>query len=114
MSRTSLAVPAQLTLWSRDMRVLIPFLALAACSEFPAFDTTIDAATRAAPPPDLVPLDPLLAVADRPSTITPASVARTDGRAAALRDRAAGLRGQVLSDPDRARLNQSIDTSALR
>jgi hypothetical protein len=96
------------------MRLLIPLLALAACSDFPAFDTTIDAATRAAPSPDLVPLDPIIAAADRPSTITPTSVTQSEGRAASLRDRARALRGPLLSEPERDRLNRPIDTSALR
>lgn len=96
------------------MRAFALLLALAACSDFPVFDATIDAAARAAPYPTLTPLDPVLAAADAPSAITPTSVAQTDSAIADLRARAAALRRPVLSGADRTRLNRTIDTSALR
>lgn len=68
---------------------------LAACAAFPALDTRMTAADRAAPIPALVPLGPLLAAADARGAQQqpPADLA---GRVAALAARAAALRGPVL------------------
>lgn len=73
-------------------------LALAGCSDQPDLDTTIDDSVRAAPYPDLVPLEPLLATTgprrdetDKPETDL---VARRDR----LQQRAQRLRGGAVVD----------------
>ncbi|TNC51927.1 hypothetical protein FHG66_03715 [Rubellimicrobium rubrum] len=47
------------------MRRLLPALALAACTEYPALDARVTPAERTAPPPALVPLAGLLAAGDQ-------------------------------------------------
>jgi len=70
------------------LRLLFPLcLSLAACGpEFPDLDGRIGAAARAAPPPELEPLGPLIRRADAP----PPRRAEAEGRA--LEARAADLR----------------------
>lgn len=80
---------------------LILVAALAACSQFPDLDAAIDAETRAAPYPDLVPLETLDARMGG-FRITPdgsdAIAARADGLEARTRGQAA------VATPDRARI----------
>jgi hypothetical protein len=86
------------------MKRLVPFLpvlALAACTAVPAVDARLSAADRAAAPPALVPLGPLLARIDAGAAVTLPSL---DARIARLAARAAILRGPVLTPADRARL----------
>jgi hypothetical protein len=82
------------------MRALAPLLFLAACAQVPALDGRIPAADRAAPPPALVPLGPILALAGAGAPAPVTLEARLDRLSA----RAAILRGPVLSAADRARL----------
>ena len=91
------------------------FVLTVGCTQFPALDGTIDAAARAAPIPALQPLAPLLAQADATqanSQITAASVAALDDRIAALRARAAGLRGPVIERATLARMRRGVAVPA--
>ena len=70
------------------MRLLVPILALAACAAPPPpADLRIPPAVEGAPAPNLVPLAPLLAAADRPSRAQAAG-ADLAARAARVRARA--------------------------
>lgn len=85
--------------------------ALAACAPFPQIGTVTN---PDAPYPDLVPLGPLLAQADAPGQITPASVADLSARVAGLQARAARLRGPVIDPGTRARMRAGIAQPPLR
>ncbi len=79
-----------------------------ACTQFPDLDPTLTPALEAAEYPTLVPLAPMLAAAQTPG-VEPAQAAATiDARVAALRSRAARLRGSVLNGPERQRLAQGL------
>lgn len=96
---------------------LILLLALSACATFPELDASIDDAARAAPYPELVPLQPILARANALGTtgrITPASEQAFDARVAGLRARAARLRGPVVDAATRARMRRGISLAALQ
>lgn len=81
---------------------------LAACTQFPALDSTITPALDAADYPDLVPLGPVLS-ATKITGVEPAqATAAIDSRVAALRTRAARLRGSVLTGRERQRLAQGL------
>jgi hypothetical protein len=87
---------------SRPLRVLALALpwAIAACVSLPALEDRLTEADRAAPPPALVPLAPILAAADRPTV----GLAMLDSRLARLAARADLLRRPVLTPRDRERL----------
>ena len=86
-------------------RLLIPLL-LAACAEFPELDRAVPASATQGPYPDLVPIATIL---DGPAPVaTPAVVAGLQGRVAALRARAARLRGPVFDPATRARLRRGV------
>lgn len=95
-------------------RHLILCLMLAGCADAPSLDGCISAAAAAAPYPTLEPLAPLLARAALPGRITPVSTIQMDGSAAALRARAAALRGPVVDAATRARMQRGIARAALR
>lgn len=65
------------------------------------------AANESAAPPELVPLAPLLAAADG-ITITPEVSLTVQNRAAALRTRAARLRGPVVDPATRQRMARGV------
>ena len=120
--------PADAPAYGRGMTraLILALLLLAACADFPALETRIPAAERAAPPPLLSPLPPLLATADAlpgepgfAPTLTAAAqdlATRADAlagtaagaseaeRLAALQARAEALRDGVLSEDERERL----------
>ena len=120
--------PADAPAYGRGMTraLILALLPLAACAEFPVLDTRIPEAERAAPPPVLSPLAPLLATADAlpgepgfAPTLTAAAqdlATRADAlagtaagaseaeRLAALQARAEALRDGVLSEEERERL----------
>ena len=96
------------------MRALTAFCLsmLTACAQFPALDETLGAADPAAPYPDLVPLDAILAAADGKSTVgTDLSLG---ARIAALEARAAQLRSRSVAGPLIARAQAGVDISALQ
>lgn len=79
-------------------------LALSACAPFPAIDSPLTPADRAAGFPVLAPIEPVIAAAQAPGEITAADIATTDARLQALRNRAAALRGPVLTRAEQAAL----------
>ncbi len=104
-----------------------PLLAIAAaavlsgCGSYPQFDAAVSDEARRSAYPALVPVENLRATAaarapsDRIATTAtgpgaPASpTAEIDARAARLKARASGLRGDVIDDADKDRLNQKIE-----
>jgi len=100
----------------RAAAVLCAALAVAACGAPPGVAIPVPAAEALGPPPDLVPLSPLLASADAQQAsarTSPEASSALDARAAALRARAAGLRGDVVPAPLRARLEAGVARAAL-
>ncbi|MCC7321502.1 MAG: hypothetical protein IT542_11070 [Rubellimicrobium sp.] len=81
---------------------LILALLTAACTQFPELDARLTAADRSAPYPALVPLGPLIAAAGADDR---AALPDLAARIAALRARAARLRGPVIAPADALRLN---------
>ncbi|MEH6646519.1 hypothetical protein [Sulfitobacter sp.] len=81
---------------------------LGACTQFPALDRTITPALDAAGYPALVPLDPVLASAKATGVEPVQATAAIDARVAALKSRATGLRGSVLSGAERQRLAKGL------
>ena len=80
------------------------FLALAACTQFPALDGTIAPEQLNGPYPEVAPLTPLIAQA-RSDGFGAANVdTALSPRLASLRARAAGLRGPVIPPAERARM----------
>lgn len=71
-------------------RVVILAIALSACSTFPELDVRLEDSDRAAPWPDLVPVETLLAAAGPADTEAPTG--DLAARLAALRARADALR----------------------
>lgn len=82
-------------------------LALSACTQFPDLDRTTSAQTRRAPYPDLLPVEDLRAQVASPRA-TDRTTKSLEARIAALRARAARLRGTVIDGASRARLDQKI------
>lgn len=84
-------------------------LGLPGCAQFPRLDAAISDAARAAPYPDLLPIGHLRAATATPD---PGSAAGPAGelaaRVAALRARAARLRGPVIPPQERARMQRGI------
>ncbi len=85
-----------------------PFALVGACTQFPALDRTITPELEAADYPALVPLGPVIAAARDTDTDPARTTAAIDARVAALRARAARLRGAVLSGPERQRLAEGL------
>ena len=82
---------------------------LGACAQFPALDRTVTPQLEAAAYPDLVPLAPVLAAAEASGVEPEQATANIDRRVAALRSRAARLRGSILSGPERQRLAKGLE-----
>tara|TARA_R110002049_G_scaffold26353_4_gene91788 strand:+ start:199 stop:495 length:297 start_codon:yes stop_codon:yes gene_type:complete len=82
---------------------------LGACAQFPALDRTVTPQLEAAAYPDLVPLAPVLAAAEAGGVEPEQATANIDRRVAALRSRAARLRGSILSGPERQRLAKGLE-----
>jgi len=80
----------------------------AGCTQFPELDRTLTPELEQSAYPDLVPLDPLLARAEQTGVEPVQATAAIDGRVAALRARAAGLRGSVLTGRERQRLEEGL------
>tara|TARA_R110000787_G_scaffold66134_10_gene148679 strand:+ start:478 stop:774 length:297 start_codon:yes stop_codon:yes gene_type:complete len=82
---------------------------LGACAQFPALDRTVTPQLEAAAYPDLVPLAPVLAAAEAGGVEPEQATANIDRRVAALKSRAARLRGSILSGPERQRLAKGLE-----
>ena len=80
----------------------------AACTQFPALDRTLTPELEAAEYPALVPLGPVLAASQTPGVQPDLASAQLDARVAALKSRAARLRGSVLSGRARQRLENGL------
>ena len=80
-----------------------------ACTQFPALDRTVTPELETAAYPNLVPLAPVLAAANAGGVEPQQAGAAIDGRVAALKTRAARLRGSVLSGPERQRLAKGLE-----
>ena len=79
------------------------------CGDIPALDQAVSPAAERADYPALVPLDGILdTTGDR--IAGPDLEASLDRRLAALRARAAALRGPVMTETDKARLEVDIDS----
>jgi len=84
--------------------------ALSACTQFPELDVTVPASAKNAPFPELKPLEPLLAPGSRLASDNAQTEATLAARVAALRTRAAGLRGNVIDPQTRTRMRAGVDT----
>lgn len=82
---------------------------MGACAQFPALDRTVTPQLEAAAYPDLVPLAPVLAAAEAGGVEPEQATANIDRRVAALKSRAARLRGSILSGPERQRLAKGLE-----
>ena len=81
---------------------------MGACTEFPALDRTLTPELTNAEYPTLVPVAPLLASAQNTRVEPVRETAKIDARVAALRARAATMRGSVLTGAERQRLEQGL------
>ncbi|WP_138935237.1 hypothetical protein [Roseovarius arcticus] len=81
--------------------------ALSSCTQFPELDASVTNAARAAPYPDLVPLGGLQARLNT-SNIAPDTVSTIEARIARLEARADRLRGSVIDDATRARMQAGV------
>lgn len=77
------------------------------CTEFPDLDGAVSEAARDAPYPDLLPVEELNARISDPR-ITPETVSGLAARVAALKARAARLRGSVIDSPTRERMSIGV------
>lgn len=82
--------------------------ALTACSQFPQLDETVGDAARKAPYPDLIPIEKFHA--QIPDTlIEPTTAPQVEARVAQLKARAARLRGSVIDNATRTRMQQGVN-----
>lgn len=81
---------------------------LGACKQFPELDRNITPVVAEAGYPELVPLAPVLANAKNTGVDPIQASSAIDGRVAALKARAARLRGSVLTGRERQRLAQGL------
>ena len=81
---------------------------LGACTQFPALDRTITPELEASQYPALTPLGPVLASAAETGVEPVSASAAIDARIAALKSRAARMRGSVLSGPERQQLAKGL------
>ena len=81
---------------------------LGACTQFPELDSTVTPELAAAPYPDLVPVEPLLAQATAGRVDPVQTEAALQGRLSRLRVRAARLRGSVLTGRERQRRREGL------
>lgn len=95
--------------------LLITCLGGIGCADIPQVGVAQASAAREAPYPSLVNLDALLAGATAmPARITPATTAAMNDRVAALRARAARLRGPVVDPATRSQMRAASARAALR
>lgn len=81
--------------------------ALPGCTQFPQLDAAVTDAARTAPYPDLVPLDGLQARLTT-SSVAPDTVPTIEARIARLEARADRLRGNVIDDATRERMQSGV------
>ncbi|WP_422027251.1 hypothetical protein [Roseovarius sp.] len=100
----------------RPSLVLCAAALVAACGSFPQLDAVVSDEAWASDYPALVPAETLRARATaRPVSADGTTLSATspapeiDARAASLKARAARLRGEVIGEADRDRLNQTIE-----
>ncbi|WP_113911960.1 hypothetical protein [Roseovarius dicentrarchi] len=86
---------------------LIITLGAAGCTQFPQLDATLTDAARAAPYPDLVPLEGLQARINETDT-GPDTAPAIEARIAGLKSRASRLGGTVIDDSTRARMQAGV------
>lgn len=84
----------------RQCQSLILTAALAACSQFPELDASVDEQIRDAPYPDLVPVESLTARIGE-DRITPGLADAVEGRASGLKARSGPRGGGAAVDTDR-------------
>jgi hypothetical protein len=92
-------------------RAILPLILLclaAGCTQFPALDRTLTPELQDADYPELVPLGPVLASAQRSGADPARQNTAIDSRVAALQARAARLRGSVLNGAERVRLEEGL------
>jgi len=92
----------------RTSLLLLCVLSAAGCTQFPELDQRITPELANAPAPDLVPLAPLIARAESSSGAAASALADVEPRLAALRARAARLRGPVIPAADRNRMLRRV------
>ena len=84
---------------------------MAGCARFPELDRTIEPQARQADYPALLPVDELAAIsaAPAPAPGTAAAPDPPDARIARLKARAARLRGGVIDEETRARMDAGVE-----
>ncbi|SEL87714.1 hypothetical protein SAMN05443999_10930 [Roseovarius azorensis] len=82
---------------------------MAGCTQFPELDAQIAEQDRNATYPDLIPVEDITSGIP-PKTITPQTGEDLDLRAEALRSRADRLRGDVIDEDTRRRMQTGIDS----
>ncbi|WP_298971322.1 hypothetical protein [uncultured Roseobacter sp.] len=92
----------------RVLALLILPLSLAGCVQFPEIDDATGQVAEQADYPDLVPLEPVLGALPTTTGDSDETQAQLEARVSGLKARANGLRGPVLSDGDRARLEEDL------
>lgn len=107
-----LNLPFQLLIPSRRRAVTLAVLAaMAGCTQFPDLDQSVSPEARKGDFPPLVPVEVLRADAPE-QLISDTTTTTLEARVAALRYRANRLRGTVLNQSARARLEQKPDIPA--
>lgn len=92
----------------KRVAIIIGFvLTLAGCSDFPELDGAVAPGLERAAYPRLVPVEPLIAGA-QDTQITDETEAGIAARVAALRARAARLRGSIVDDGTRERMRAGV------
>ncbi len=84
-------------------------LALSACATFPELDATLSAEAKDAEYPQLMPVSEMTAQAPD-ARITEQTASSLNGRIAALRARAARLRGSVVDSATKRRMQAGVTT----
>ena len=92
----------------RPLIALVVTAGLAACTQFPDLDRTISPELAGADYPALVPLAPVLASATSGQVDTRQTRKQLEARVARLRVRAARLRGSVLTEREKQRLDEGL------
>ncbi len=88
--------------------VIMVSITLAACSQFPQLDETVDSQARRAAYPDLIPIEDIYTrIPD--TRIYPDTPLRLEDRVSRLRARAARLRGTVIDGATRQRMRAGVN-----